>query len=205
MKIKAKLTVGIISCIAFAFLLCVLTAFIVSTSIQYSAKDKIYSISDIDKIGPEYEAIVVLGAGVKDDGTPSAMLYDRIYCAYELYAAGICNKIIMSGDHTGNYDEPGTMKKVAIELGVPEENILIDEKGFSTGETISRVFDIFNIQKAIFVTQEYHLGRTLYISRTYNIEAIGVSADYRSYSGQIFREIREVIARTKDFMISSAK
>ncbi len=205
MKKKIRIITGVLSCIAFAVFLMLFTVFIVSAAMQSKAKNSIYSVTDMDIPDKDYDAIVVLGAGVRDDGSPSDMLYDRIYCAYEIYKAGICDKIIMSGDRTGDYDEPGVMKKTAIELGVDEEHIILDEKGFSTYETVTRAKEVFGVKKAIFVTQEYHLGRTLFIARSVGIDALGVGADYRTYIGQTYRDLREAVARFKDFLVVTAK
>ena len=59
--------------------------------------------------------------------------------------------------------------------------------------------------KIIIVTQEYHLYRALYVAKALGIEAYGVAADYRTYGGQLNRDIREVLARLKDFGMAIIK
>lgn len=146
------------------------------------------------------DCIIVLGCQVRTDGKPSHMLHDRLDRAIALYNAGAAPKILMSGDHGQfNYDEVNTMKQYAIDAGVPSEDIFMDHAGFSTYETVYRAKEIFGVKSAIFVTQQYHLYRTLHIARKFDIDAIGVSADYRKYTGQTKREIREILARCKDF------
>lgn len=146
------------------------------------------------------DCIIVLGCQVHDDGTPSDMLRDRLDRAVELYKNGAAPKIIMSGDHgRKNYDEVNTMKKYAVDAGVPDEDVFMDHAGFSTYETVYRARDIFCVKKAIIVTQEYHLYRALYIADKLGIEAYGVGSDYHLYVGQFNREIREILARNKDF------
>ncbi len=183
----------------FALLLLILTMFITSGAIQLSANKYISPHDSLDIPEGDYDAIVVFGAGVKDNGQPSDMLYDRVYTATLVYKSGACKKILMSGDRTGDYNEPDVMKELAVSLGVSEEDILVDYEGYSTGETVQRAAENFDIKKAILVTQKYHLGRALYISRRIGIEAVAVSADVRTYQNQIVREAREVLARTKDF------
>lgn len=152
------------------------------------------------------DCIIVLGCQVKSDGTPSHMLSDRLDRAIELYNIGAAPKIIMSGDHgQSNYDEVNTMKQYAIDAGVPSEDIFMDHAGFSTYETIYRAKEIFGVRAAVIVTQKYHLYRALHIANQFDINAIGVSADYRTYSGQIKRDIREVLARCKDFVTAMYK
>ena len=149
----------------------------------------------LDKI----DCIIVLGAGVWGD-KPSPMLADRIDAGVFLYKNGISDKIIMSGDH-GNkdYDEENVMKKYAITSGVPANDIFMDHAGFSTYDSIYRAQKIFKAKKVIIVTQKYHLYRALYIADKLGLEAYGYEADKTVYSGQFFREFREILARNKDF------
>ena len=107
----------------------------------------------------------------------------------------------MSGDNgQEGYDEVNVMKDYAIEKGIPSEDIFMDHAGFSTYESIYRAKEIFQVKKAIIITQKYHLYRALYIANKLDLDVIGVGADPRTYSGQIFREAREILARNKDFV-----
>ena len=149
----------------------------------------------------DVDCIVVLGCQVKDDGKPSDMLADRLRRGIELYNQGVAPKIIMSGDHgQKEYDEVNTMKQVAVDAGIPSNDIFMDHAGFSTYETLYRAKKIFEADKIIVVTQEYHLYRTLYIAEKLGIEAYGVNADYHTYWGQSNRDAREILARCKDFI-----
>lgn len=146
------------------------------------------------------DCILILGAGIWGD-KPSPMLQDRLDEGIKLYKEGIASKIIMSGDHgREEYDEVNIMKEYAIEQGVPSEDIFMDHAGFSTYESIYRAKEIFDADNIVIVTQEYHLYRALYIADKLNINAYGVNSDPRKYSGQTFRELREILARNKDFI-----
>ena len=156
--------------------------------------DEAAALSDVD-------CILVLGAAVKPDKTPSNMLYDRIMTGVNLYKLGASKDIIMSGDHgRREYDEVNIMKNYAIEKGIPSENIFMDHAGFSTYESIYRAKDIFEAKNVVIVTQEYHLYRALYIANQLGLEAYGVGADPRQYVGATYRELREILARNKDFI-----
>lgn len=165
-----------------------------------------------------FDCILVLGAGLRDDGSPSHMLYDRVLTAVELYGAlsdgtadsadsaespASATPLVMSGDHTGDYNEPAVMKQTAVDLGVPSEVIFLDHEGYSTYESIWRVREIFGAERVLIVTQEYHLYRALYIARTLGLDAYGVSADKRAYRKQTYREVREMLARYKDFFAAA--
>lgn len=148
----------------------------------------------------DVDCILVLGCGVRSDGSPSDMLRDRLLRAMEVYDLGASAKLLMTGDHgRENYDEVDVMKSFAVEAGVPSEDVFMDHAGFSTYESMYRAKEIFQAKKVIIITQEYHLYRAIYIAQSLGLEAYGVSSDYRAYSGQTRREIREVLARVKDF------
>lgn len=148
----------------------------------------------------EYDCILVLGAGVRN-GSPRPMLQDRLDYAIKLYNDGVAKKLLMSGDHgQKDYDEVNVMKEYAINKGVPSEDIFMDHAGFSTYESIYRAKDIFKAKKIIIVTQEYHLYRALYISKSLGVSAVGYASDPRQYAGQLYRNLREILARDKDFL-----
>jgi vancomycin permeability regulator SanA len=176
----------------------ILLFFLINFYVIKSTKNRILSdFSDIDNV----DAILVLGAKVKKDNTPSPMLEDRILGAIELYNKGVANKIIMSGDHgTKEYDEVNAMKEYVKNVDIPSNDIFMDHAGFSTYDSIYRAKAIFKVKKMIIVTQEYHLYRALYIAKSLGIDAYGYASNPRDYSGQSKREVREILARDKDFI-----
>ena len=146
------------------------------------------------------DCILVLGCGVREDGSPSLMLRDRLEKGIELYEAGTAPKLLMSGDHgRKDYDEVNLMKSYAMGKGVPSEDIFMDHAGFSTYDSMYRARDIFCAEKVIVVSQEYHLYRALYLAEKLGLEAYGVPAQNVNYRGQAYREFREMLARAKDF------
>ena len=164
-----------------------------STKEQILTSQQAAALTDVD-------CILVLGCLVKSDGAPSDMLHDRLQRGVELYDLGAAPKILMTGDHgRDDYDEVAAMKRFAVEAGVPSENVFMDHAGFSTYESMYRARDIFQAKKILIVTQEYHLYRAIYIAESLGLEAYGVASDYRSYSGQLSRDVREMLARVKDF------
>lgn len=167
--------------------------------VKLSTKKQIIGNKDDSRL-KDVDCIIVLGAGVWGD-KPSPMLEDRLLEAISLYENNTSSKIIMSGDHgREEYDEVNTMKNFAIEKGVPSENIFMDHAGFSSYESIYRAKEIFEAKKVVIVTQEYHLYRSLYVANKLGLEAYGVGADPRTYRGQAYRELREILARDKDFV-----
>ena len=128
------------------------------------------------------------------------MLEDRLLQGIALYNNGTSSKVIMSGDHgKEEYDEVNVMKDFAIEKCVKSEDIFMDHAGFSTYDSLYRAKEVFEAKKVVIVTQKYHLHRALYVAKKLGIDAYGVSSDPRTYRGQFVRELREVLARDKDF------
>ena len=170
-----------------------------STADQIITPEEAAELTDVD-------CILVLGCYVYDSGRPSDMLADRLRRGIELYQTGAAPKLLMSGDHgRKDYNEVKAMKLKAMDAGIPSEDVFMDHAGFSTYESIYRARDVFAADKVIIVTQEYHLYRALYIANALGVEAYGVAADYHTYVGQANREVREILARNKDFATSILK
>jgi len=186
-------------------ILCTVIVFGINVYVVQSTKAQILPPDDASAL-QDVDCILVLGCGVYANGQPSAMLADRLKRSIALYEEGAAPKLLMSGDHgQATYDEVNVMKQYALDAGVPSADVFMDHAGFSTYESLYRAKDIFGVKKMIIVTQKYHLHRALYIANALGLEAYGVSADYRSYSGQFVRDIREILARNKDFVTSITK
>ena len=159
------------------------TAFGVNGYVKSSASNRIITSEEAAKL-TDVACILVLGCQVKDDGTPGDMLKDRLTRGIEVYNLGAAPKLLMSGDHgREDYDEVGTMKQYAIGAGIPSEDIFMDHAGFSTYESVYRAKEIFEADKIIIITQEYHLYRVVYIAEKLGVEAYGVASDYHTYAG----------------------
>ena len=187
---------------AAAVLIGALALFAVNLYMRGSSSGRILTEDELSAgTGGAADCILVLGCGVRDDGTPTPMLRDRMQTAVELYRAGAAPKLLVSGDHGKyTYDEVNAMKQYAIDAGVPSSDIFMDHAGFSTYETMYRARAVFGAERVLVVTQEYHLYRALYLARALGLEAYGVAADQRAYPGAAYRECREILARNKDFL-----
>ena len=172
---------------------------IVSFSVWSIGASKILLPTDAAAL-QDVDCILVLGCQVKQNGTPSVMLADRVNRGIELYFSGTAPKLLMSGDHGRvDYDEVGAMKQLAIESGVPSADVFLDHAGFSTYESLIRAKQIFGVERLVIVTQNYHLPRALYIADQLGMEAYGVASDFHTYGNRLWRESREFFARIKDF------
>lgn len=167
----------------FRILLILLTIGIVILGLPRLVSE-LYALTRIVKKdeAPRRPVAIVFGAGLTRDGGPTAVLQDRVATASELYFAGKVEKILMSGDNRFvDYNEPGAMRAYALELGVPDEDIVLDYAGRRTYDTCYRAREIFGVEQAILVTQRFHLPRALIICNGLGLDGIGVSADRRVY------------------------
>ena len=188
-------------CILLALvLLGAVTVFAVDAYVRTSASERIITAEQAE-LFTDADCILILGCKVKENGKPSDMLRDRLDVGLDLYARGVAPKLLMSGDHgQKEYDEVNAMKKYAVNAGVASEAVFMDHAGFSTYESLYRAKEIFACKKVVIVTQEYHLYRALYVAEALGLEAYGVKADLHTYGGQAMRDVREILARNKDFL-----
>jgi SanA protein len=152
---------------------------------------------------PADRVAIVFGAGLRYDGTPTAILRDRVETAAKLYFDGKAEKLLMSGDNRAvEYNEPEAMRQYALNLGVPHEAIVLDYAGRRTYDTCYRAKAIFGVRSAILVTQDFHLPRALFLCNNLGIEAVGVNSNnfyYRKISRMIWNA-RELLATLSAFM-----
>lgn len=176
--------------------------FIIDIDVIFTSKQ--YIKNDYSEL-KNVDCILILGAGIWDD-EPSPMLKDRLDKGIELYKNNVSGKLLMSGDHVSEgHAEVNVMKKYAINNNVNSIDIFMDHAGISTYDSIYRLKEIFGVKKVVIVTQRYHLYRAIFIARSLGIEAYGVSAEDIHYNGQALREVREILARDKDFVKSLLK
>ena len=193
-KSKLKKLLLALAGLALVVFLCVLG---INIYVKSSVSERIITVEEAKDL--DADCVIVLGAGLRPDGTPTGMLEDRVKVGDELYLNHAAPKIIMSGDHgRKSYDEVNAMKKYAIGEGVPSEDIFMDHAGFETYDTIYRARDVFGAKKVVIVSQKYHLYRALYAAKKLGLDAYGVSATKRKYdNSQRIRDAREWLARVK--------
>ena len=190
-KIFKKIIIAILCiCLLGGIAVVGINAYMISYANKYILTEEYLKSEDFD-------CIMVLGAGLWD-GEPSPMLQERLDFGLIAYETECSEKLLMSGDHgRKEYDEVNKMKEVAIQNGVPADNVFMDHAGFSTYESMYRARDVFQVEKMVIVTQEYHLYRAVYNARKLGIDAYGFAADRLEYP--IYNDVREALARLKDF------
>jgi vancomycin permeability regulator SanA len=147
--------------------------------IRWKTSSRIFrNLSDV----PDAPVAIVFGAGLTHTGTPMPVLADRVAAAVELYKAGKVGKLLLTGDNRfPEHNEPDAMRQYALSLGVPESDLVADYAGRRTYDSCYRAQYIFNVSKAILVSQEFHLPRAVYLCDQLGIESVGFAADRREY------------------------
>src|SRR5260221_8598234 len=164
----------------------------------WRANGNIYTLEAV----PEKPVAIVFGAQVYDNGNLSAMLEDRVKMSVDLYKAGKVRALLMTGDnHVDTYNEPEAMRRYAVSMGVPYNAIVLDYAGFRTYDSCYRARDIFKVDKAILVSQEFHLDRALLICNRLGIDSVGVAADVLRPEGYspdalVWSQVREFPSTT---------
>lgn len=152
---------------------------------------------------PQERVAIVFGAGLRRDGTPTAVLRDRVETGANLYFDGKVEKLLMSGDNQViEYNEPEAMRQYAISLGVPDNAIVLDYAGRRTYDTCYRAKAIFGVNTALLVTQKFHLPRALFLCNALGVKAKGIEANNNYYlkRSQLIWNIREQFATLSAFI-----
>lgn len=145
-----------------------------------------------------HQVAIVLGAGLRHDGTPSRVLEDRLATALTLYQLGRTRSILVSGgpSRSGGH-EVDAMRAWLRAQGVPAEVIQTDRFGLRTRATMQRAVSTYGIHEAALCTQRFHLPRSLYLARRAGMEAVGVAADRHIYQRARHAGAREWFARIR--------
>ena len=193
---KAKRNLLIIIIIAIVVVYIFLVPFLIS---RFNKSDIFY---ETDKIDRAYDVGIVFGAGLNKNGGPSDVLKDRLKTVDKLYKDNKIMKILVSGDNRfENYNEPEVMKNYLVDvLGIEEKNIMIDYAGRRTYDTCIRAKEVWQIENAILITQEYHLPRALFTCKAFGIDSIGFSATLQPYVKDVWFNLREFAAIHKAFL-----
>lgn len=142
------------------------------------------------------DAALVLGARVFEDGSASDALRDRVIAGVELYHAGLCDTLVLSGGPgVDEWTEPRVMQRIAIEEGVPASAIILDELGYNTGAS-ARNYALLQREhgwsSVIGVTHFYHTPRLKIALRREGIQAENHAAVRR---GLVLKKLPIFMAR----------
>ncbi len=144
------------------------------------------------------DCIVVLGAGIEPDGTPSPILAERLDTAIALYENGASDEIIVSGGEDAAQSEVSAMRNYLLDADIPSMAITTDTHGIDTFASVKNLRTIYNVQTPILVSQRFHLYRAVFIAEQMDLNAIGCPTSEENIHDNGLL-LREFAARLKDF------
>lgn len=198
MNYKLELTLKLIPPVL--LILFILSPFLFSYKVSLVNRARIFEESEYDQM-EKTKIGIVFGAGLDQNGYPSQVLAERVRVGANLYKQGIVKKLIMSGDNRyENYNEPLAMQKYAIELGVDSEDIQPDFAGRRTYDTCIRAKEVFGVNEAVLITQDFHINRALYICNKTGIESYGVIPSGSRPVFEKYYRVRDIISLVVAFV-----
>ncbi|MGW4545925.1 SanA/YdcF family protein [Streptomyces violaceorubidus] len=155
--------------------------------------DRLRTVADV----PRTEVAVVFGAGLWD-GEPSPYLARRLDAAAQLYRAGRIEVVLVSGDNSREeYDEPDAMRAYLVRHGVPDGRIVADYAGFDTWDSCVRAKRIFGVDRAVLISQGFHIRRAVALCRQAGVASYGVGVDDAHDVTWYYGGAREILAAGK--------
>ncbi|URL01141.1 YdcF family protein [Avibacterium sp. 20-126] len=176
----------------FLIFLCGLLLVLIDQAIGFYVRQGIYT--DIAKLPYRPYGLVLGTSKYFSKNTPNLFYSYRLLAANNLFKERKVDYLLLSGDNrTMEYNEPRTMFKDLIKMGIPEEFMYLDYAGFRTLDSVIRADQVFKAHSITIITQRFHCERALFIAKYHNIDAICFAADYPS--GYMFVRFREFFAR----------
>jgi SanA protein len=161
-------------------------------------RNRIYQLVDGT---PAMPVGIVFGAGYWPSGRLSDALADRMDTAIDLYRAGKVYKLLLTGDNRFvDYNEPAVMSEYAQARGVPHQDLILDYAGRRTYDSCYRASAIFGVERAVLVTQQFHLPRALFTCDHLDLEVVGVVADRHQYVRAQWYRLREIFALARAWL-----
>ncbi|GJF20010.1 membrane protein [Streptomyces sp. HO565] len=155
--------------------------------------DRLRTVADV----PRTEVAVVFGAGLWD-GEPSPYLANRLDAAAGLYRAGRIEVVLVTGDNSREeYDEPDAMRAYLVRHGVPDGRIVSDYAGFDTWDSCVRAKKIFGVDRAVLISQGFHIRRAVALCQEAGVASYGVGVDARHDATWYYGGAREILAAGK--------
>ena len=171
---------------------CVL-ALLPATWLRLTTDDRLRTTADV----PRADVAVVFGAGLWD-GEPSPYLAHRLDAAAKLYRAGRIEVVLVTGDNSREeYDEPDAMRAYLTRHGVPGSRIVSDYAGFDTWDSCVRAKKIFGVDRAVLISQGFHIRRAVALCETAGVSSYGVGVDDRHDVTWYYGTVRELFAAGK--------
>jgi len=157
-----------------------------------------FGMTDYAPQADQADAAVVLGAKVYPDGRLSHALQDRLDTGIRLLEEGRARYLILSGGvEPGGLSEPRVMAAHARSRNIPQEVLILDEKGSNTYASAQNCGEIarrYGFGKLLVVSQYFHNARVKLIFERVGTPCFTVPATYRPLLREGFFLLREAVA-----------
>lgn len=143
------------------------------------------------------DVVMILGGGIKPDGTPNDALTDRLIVGERVSKLTQAPMLLTGDDGQFRGPEIAGMHKWLLDRGVSPDRIVIDGEGYRTYESCKRAAELFNLKKMVIITQRFHIGRAIYLCHSFDIESYGVTSDLQPYRSIVWFTVRDMLASVK--------
>lgn len=151
---------------------------------------------ELARCGSEPVGIVFGTSHWTRSGARNPHFEGRMGAAAHLIHLGRVDHLLISGDNsTRYYNEPVTMWRDLRGRDVRDDDMTLDYAGFSTFDTLARARDVFGVERALLITQDWHLPRALFIGEALGLDVRGCAAPERATEGLWRLKLREQVAR----------
>jgi vancomycin permeability regulator SanA len=176
-------------------------ALLPATWLKLAGDGRVRTVADV----PREPVAVVFGAGLWE-GKPSPYLAHRLDAAAALYRTGKIRVVLVTGDNSRtSYNEPGAMRAYLAAHGVPEDKVVLDYAGFDTWDSCTRAKRVFGVDRAVLVSQGFHIRRALALCAAAGIDAYGIGVDERHDATWYAGGARELLAAGKAVLDVAAR
>ncbi|GAA2230002.1 MULTISPECIES: SanA/YdcF family protein [Kitasatospora] len=159
-----------------------------STWLWLSETDRVDTVQAV----PGAPVAVVFGAGLFN-GEPSPYLAHRLDAALALYQQRKVEAILVTGDNSrDDYDEPDAMRRYLVDHGVPRIRVVEDYAGFDTWDSCARARRIFGVDRAVLVSQSFHVRRALALCQAAGIRSYAVGVPEPGNATWYYGGLREI-------------
>lgn len=110
------------------------------------------------------DAVVVFAGGAGESATAGGGYQERVKQAVDLYNAGYAPRLIFSSGFVYAFREAEIMRSLAVDLGVPRDSIILEERAGNTYQMVVNVRDIARrnaFRQVLLVSSPYHMRRAL--------------------------------------------
>jgi uncharacterized SAM-binding protein YcdF (DUF218 family) len=144
--------------------------------------------------GP-WQAIIVLGCGLDENGEPSAALRERVHAAAQLWAAGVAPRLVTTGGvGQAGVSEADAAAALAQHLGVPADAITIERTSTSTEENANHAAALVDADDVVIVSDAYHVTRARRVFARYFERVAAVGTESPHTGTRAWGALREVAA-----------